>query len=173
MVRPLRVVAGSPEASAPPPTPTPTAIQVKPGDKLVVERAHRTAYDFVGGRYYLMSKALTAAIPHMKLTPTQTDVLHLVLGNQEQGGVLRRTHVQIGEELGIGRSEVGKAIRVLSRIGLLWQDGPKQIQVNPRCAYFGASGRQTEAVAEIPDHVPRIVLPETKVRPPRRRRKLS
>ncbi|MFE3455906.1 hypothetical protein ACFXKD_00045 [Nocardiopsis aegyptia] len=172
MDRALRVIPGFPETSAPAPAPAPTPIQVKPGDKLLVERAHRSIYDFVGGRYYLMSKALTAAIPHMKLTPTETDVLHHVLGNQESGGILKASHEQIGTELGIGRSEVGKAVRVLSKIGLIWQEGRKQIRVNPRCAYFGASGRQAEAVAEIPDHVPEIVLPQNKVRPPRRRRKL-
>lgn len=172
MVRPLRVLPGTPEAPEPPPAPPPTPIQVKPGDKLVIERQQRTTYNFVGGRYYLMSKALTAAIPHMKLTPTQTDVLHHVLGNQEEGGILRATHEEIGTDLGIDRSEVGKAVRRLSSIGLIWQEGRKVIRVNPRCAFFGTSGHQAEAVADIPDHVPQIVLPQNQVRPPRRRRKL-
>ncbi|MEU0238560.1 hypothetical protein ABZ234_12790 [Nocardiopsis sp. NPDC006198] len=172
VARPLRVIPGSQETPVPPVAPTTTPIQVNSGDKLVVERARRSTYDFVGGRYYLMSKALTAAIPHMKLTPTETDVLHHILGNQESGGILKATHEEIGVDLGIGRSEVGKAVRTLSRIGLIWQQRRGELAVNPRCAYFGVSGLQNEAVAAIPDHVPQIVLPQSKVRPPRRRRKL-
>ncbi|PWV44618.1 MarR family winged helix-turn-helix transcriptional regulator [Nocardiopsis sp. L17-MgMaSL7] len=150
----------------------PVSLQLGRGDRLVVER-HRTDYDFIGRSYYLMSRELSAKLPHLGLTLTQYDVLHHLMGTQASGGIVHQTQQAIGQDLGIDRKEVGKAIRRLSTIGLVWQERRGEYRINPRCAFYGRSGDQQAAVESMPDHVPDLDLPDYKVRPPRRRRTLK
>ena len=165
-----------PEPPAPGPTPDEpqvSTIRVGRGDRLVVERDHPNRYDFVGGAYYLISKELSAKLPTLGLTATQYDLLHLMMGVQQRGGVVRQTQTDLGHTLGIDRKEVGKAMQPLVEIGLIWQEKRGLYRINPRCAFYGRSGEQAQAVEEIPAHVPELRLPETATRPPRRKRRLK
>lgn len=156
-----------------PPEPPEVKLKVGPGDRLVVERKEHRLYDFYGGVYYMMSKELAYRLPMLGLTATQYDILLRMMGSQEKGGVVRKTHKELGAELGIHRQEVGKAMEPLITWGLIWQVRRGEYQINPRCAYWGQSGSQREDVARIPDHVPELNLPDYRVRPPRRRRPLK
>ncbi|MEU5859118.1 MarR family winged helix-turn-helix transcriptional regulator [Nocardiopsis dassonvillei] len=160
------------DTPAEPVAPAPVNLRLGRGDRLVVER-HRTDYDFVGRSYYLMSRELSAKLPHLGLTLTQYDLLHHLMGTQESGGIVRQTQQAIGEALGIQRKDVGKAMQRLTEIGLVWQERRGEYRINPRCAFYGRSGEQRAAVESIPEHVPELNLPDYQVRPPRRRRNLK
>ncbi|QKW32487.1 hypothetical protein HUT17_04970 (plasmid) [Nocardiopsis flavescens] len=166
----LRRIDSPAETTAP--APAPVNLRLGPQDRVVVERG-RADYDFVGKSYYLMSRELSAKLPHLGLTVTQYDLLHHLMGTQESGGIVRQTQQMIGQALGIQRKDVGKAMARLIELGLVWQEKRGEYRINPRCAFYGRSGAQRTAVEEIPDHVPDLNLPDYQVRPPRRRRNLK
>lgn|GEM_PF-2950974 len=175
----LRQVPSPQDAPAPADGPRPvppevTTINVRTGDKLVVEPGHRTEYDFYGRNgYYLMSRELSARLPMLGLNATQYDLLHLMMGIQERGGIVTQTQAKLAEALGIHRTEIVKAMRLLLELGLIWQEKRGVYRINPRCAFYGRSGEQIEAVQAIPEHVPDLNLPDYTARPPRRRRQLK
>jgi len=147
-------------------------IRLSPGQSLVVQ-GRRTEYDFIGRSYYQASRELSAKLPHLGLTATEYDVFHHLLGTQERGGIIRATQEKIAKEFGIGRKEVGEALRRLAGYGLIWRPTRGVYRINPRVAFYGRSSEQAEAIQQIPPEVPELDLPEQGTRPPRRRRKLK
>ncbi|MEU0237599.1 hypothetical protein ABZ234_07905 [Nocardiopsis sp. NPDC006198] len=157
-------------------------LYLKRGDRLHVDRADQTHYDFVGSRgFYMMSVELSAKLPHMGLNVTDYDIFHTLLGKLRprkgrkgdlEGLTIRVTQQDIADELGIVRQQVGESLQVLADRLLLWTKRGK-VTVNPRCVFVGKSELQARAIANIPEDIPEIELPTTKVRPPRRRRKLK
>lgn len=172
----LRIISGqSLPQPEPPPRPVPPqaaghiqTLRLRRGQRIAVE-GERTEYDFYGGSFYLASRELSRRLPHLRLTVTQYDVWHTLLGEQHRGGVVTMTQAQIAKNLGTSRRKVGEALALFSEWGLIWRPRRGKYRINPRIAFFGKSAEQEEALGEMPADVPPITLPDWQVRPPRRR----
>lgn len=139
-------------------------LRLSPGQRLAVEGS-RTQFEFYGGSFYMASRALSERLPYLGLTALQYDVWHTLLGVQQRGGVISMTHQQLADRLQTDRKEIGTAIAVFSRWGLVYRPKRGRIRLNPLIAFYGSSEAQVQALAEMPDDVPRIRLPEARVRP--------
>jgi len=168
-----RQPADSPAAPPPPreaePEPS-TVIRLGRGQSLRLDGS-REQYDFFGGKFYQASRALSERLPYYGLSATDYDVWHTLLGNQVPGGIVPLTQRQIAERLGIDKKEVGTSVRRLMGWGFVYAPKRGVYRINPRVAFYGRSGSQEEALAELPRDVPHIQPPDHKVRPPRRTRK--
>lgn len=142
-----------------------TALRLGHGHRLAVENA-RTQYEFYGGSFYLASRELSAKLPTLGLTALQYDVWHTLLGVQQRGGVITMTQAQLAERLHTDRKEIGAAVGIFRRWGLLYTPARGRICLNPRIAFYGSSERQEEALADmLPYDVPPITLPAGTARP--------
>lgn len=134
------------------------------GQRLAVE-GERSDYTFLGGSFYMASRALSDRLPFLGLTALQYDVWHILLGRQLRGGVVMLTQAQIADTLQTDRKEVRLALARFEEWGLVYRPRRGQIRLNPMIAFYGSSEAQREALDEMPEDVPEIVLPEARVRP--------
>ncbi|MFE1400355.1 replication/maintenance protein RepL [Nocardiopsis dassonvillei] len=125
----------------------------------------------VGAYGFFMSSELMRVLPNLHLTATQRDVLDLILGEMQDGGVVPLSRTQIADRLSINVKTVSTTTKILTDIGLLWRTSRRAIQVNPTAAYKSATGDPEEwlrAVRRFQGKAPKINLPDYERRPPRR-----
>lgn len=131
----------------------------------------QSASEKVGAYGFFMSSELMTALPNLHLTATQRDVLDLILGEMQPGGVVALTRSQIAERLSINVKTVSTTTKLLTSIGLMWRIDRRTIQINPNAAYKSATGSPQEwleAVQSFAGKAPKIELPAYARRPPRR-----
>jgi hypothetical protein len=140
------------------------------GHRLAVER-ERSQYEFVGGKFYMASRALSEYFPYLGLTALQYDLWHTLCGVQSKGGIIGMTQQQLADRLQTERNRVGEALRLFEDWGLLYRPTRGRICLNPRITFYGTSEQQAEALADLPDSVPHITLPSAQVRPRSRKQR--
>ncbi|MER5482616.1 helix-turn-helix domain-containing protein [Streptomyces sp. NPDC002812] len=121
-----------------------------------------------------MDTTLMSIIPQLGLTPTAIYVLSVMTKNQEPGGAVMLTQPEIAAELDIDRTQVSRAMGVLTDRGLVVRSNNgkgRSYALNPVIA-----GYETEAdfAQEMQRQLqiggpPPILLPEYQKAPPRRR----
>ncbi|MFE9427027.1 hypothetical protein ACFYNO_29130 [Kitasatospora sp. NPDC006697] len=126
------------------------------------------AFLTVAGSMYT-AQGLSRALPLYRLTTTQYDVWHVVLGDMADGGWVHLTLEEIGVRLGTSKSNISPALSRLIGLGLLWRVSNGLYRINPRIAFKGSRDDWIAALGEVPDEVPEVVLPDYRRRPPRRR----
>jgi hypothetical protein len=125
----------------------------------------------VGAYGFFMSSSLMKALPNLHLTATQRDILDLILGEMQDGGVVPLSRTEIADRLSINVKTVSTTTKFFTDIGLLWRTSRHAIQVNPNAAYKSATGDTDEwlrAVKRFKGKAPEIKLPNYARRPPRR-----
>lgn len=164
----VRVVRGGEEGQPDPPPVRPAqhvqTLRLGHGQRLSVEGV-RTQFEFYGGSFYMASRALSERLPYLGLTALQYDVWHTLLGVQYRGGIISMTQQQLADRLQTDRKEVGIALQRFTTWGLIYRPKRGRIRLNPLIAFYGSSEAQQEALADMPDDVPPITLPEARVRP--------
>ncbi|MGW8527011.1 hypothetical protein [Nocardiopsis sp. NPDC055824] len=135
-------------------------IKLAHGDELHVTRQARTQYDFVGGSYYQMSLPLSFELGRLRLSGAEFSLLHLLMGSQERGGIIKLKQTEMAEEMRSERGEVNKLLKRLRSWGLVIPVSRGVYRVNPRVAFYGTSSEQAEVIAQLPDGAPEITLPQ-------------
>jgi len=120
---------------------------------------------------YFMAAELSSTLPMYRLTTTEYDVLHTLLGHMERGGRVYLKLEDIADRLGTAASHISTALTKLRDLGLVWRPTLGQYQVNPRIAFRGTVEEWNQALDEIPDEIPDVIIPTYTRRPPRRRTK--
>lgn len=134
-------------------------IQLAHGDQLRVTRQPHTNYDFVGGSYYQMSLPLSFELGQLRLSGAEFSLLHILMGSQERGGIIKLKQAEMAEEMRSERGEVSKLLKRLRAWGLVIAVQRGVYRVNPRVAFYGTSSEQAEVIAQFPDGAPEIKLP--------------
>ncbi|MBE3001021.1 replication/maintenance protein RepL [Nocardiopsis sp. HNM0947] len=139
-------------------TPAPPPVQplkLGRGDKVVVERRQRPAnYDFVGGAFQQISRALFTIVKHFDLGRREILIL-LLLGLEQEHGTarVRMTQSEMADKLEIHRTDVSNLLGNLREIGLVMQVKRGIYQLHPRVFFAGSSDQQAEVLAELPPDV--------------------
>lgn len=134
------------------------------GHRLSVEST-RSQFEFHGGSFYMASRALSERLPYLGLTGLQYDVWHTLLGVQHKGGIIAMTYQQIADRLQTDKKNISRAIALFRSLGLVYQPRRGTIRLNPLIAFYGSSEQQQDALAEVPEDVPAITLPDGRARP--------
>lgn len=116
---------------------------------------------------FFTAQQLAAAMPMFRLTAMQYDVWNVLLGAMQRGNRVFMTLDDMADRLGAQKPNISPALTVLRQRGLVWREAPGIYRVNPRVAFKGSVEEWNEAMAEVPDDVPDVVLPQYKRRPPR------
>lgn len=146
------------------------ALRLGHGHRLAVER-DRSQFEFYGGSFYQASRALSERLPFLGLTALQYGVWHTLLGVQIRGGIIAMTQAQLAARLQTDTKSIRRALQIFEEWGFIYRPRKGQIRLNPLIAFYGSSGQQAEALADLPDDVPPITLPTGSPRPRSRKAK--
>lgn len=97
---------------------------------------------------YFARRVLPYCLMKRIITPLQTAVLSNFIGRQDRG-LIEATQDEVASEIGVGRTSVGPAIKVLCEKNLLRKVQRGVYQLNPRVAFNGNGDEQGGVLAEL------------------------
>lgn len=159
---------------SPSPAPQETSVievSVRSGERVVttVEGAGPPAlYDFYGGSYRQISALLGPIVVEKDLSKRACHMLIMLSGQQQRGGAIRLTQVQMAELMiserrpkGWNRVEVNEVLMELRDAGLLYKVGRGHYAFDPQAIFHGTAPEQRSAIANMPEDFPRLQVSET------------
>jgi predicted transcriptional regulator len=119
----------------------------------------------------LMDTGLMVLLRRLRLTPTAIEVLSVMVEKQEPGGAVLMTQTEIASELGVDRTRVSRAMRLLVERGVVVRPNGvgRRYSLNPTVAgYDSEHDMEKEMTRQLAaGGPPPIMVPKYQQAPPK------